>query len=80
MVRTVVRDCARKRKLVSALFVIFFIQIVWKYVHQINLNISLQCGSYRDFRYYCYCYHQQQYGPGVDSGSNRNVYQESSWG
>jgi hypothetical protein len=23
---------------------------------------------------------QQQYGPGADSASNRNEYQESSWG
>jgi hypothetical protein len=27
-----------------------------------------------------YIHHNKHYGPGVDSASNRNEYQESSWG
>jgi hypothetical protein len=61
MVTTVVRDCTRKRKLVSALFFRFYTQIIWKYVQQINLIISLQCGSCRDFRCYCYYYYYYYY-------------------
>jgi hypothetical protein len=37
MVTAVVRDCTRKRRLVSALFFRFYTQIIWQYVHQVNL-------------------------------------------